>query len=244
LALTFPGIVLIDFEDGYLTAEELGVNVPLVRPTTEEEFFSILEYPKEFEKELHRVEGFEDYQVKSFGVDTLTSLQTFLLGRPFVPAHNGRDPVQGRGILGTQRNRVEPDEPSLEDFKSLNVKMRKTINLARAMSYNTILLAHAAPDKTPESPKGPNVRPEMVEFRGYPDLVGKLKYNAGGLADMYLYMDRIVRQRKPVFRMHTIPNGNWEAKTRLASRLEPTIEFPTYDTLRAAYDSVTKREVS
>jgi hypothetical protein len=236
LTLTHPGIVLVDFENGYLTATSMGLNVPVIQPETEEDIWRIFMSPKTIIKEIHKV--FPGYEVKTWGFDSATSLQWKLMGRLPTKADpdRGIEADPGSGILSVSRNRVD-NQPSIEDYRALSEKMTRFFNCCMGMEdYDVVVTAHSIIDEKEESPKSPKVPETKKTFGGYPNIVGKLKYHVGGSTDMFLYLEQDVVNDKPRHTAYSLKTGMYGARTRFEQRIDYKILNPSYQKLKDVYD--------
>lgn len=235
LGLTFPNPVLVDFEDGYLTAETMGLgNVPLLQPKTIEDLLPILENPGRIVAEIK--EACDGYEPETFIFDSATTLQTMLMGR------ENRPKEPGIGILARQRNRTAPNTPSVEDYKELNLMMTGFFNLTRQMAYHTVITAHACMQETEDSPKGLNVDQSRVRYKGLPVLTGKLAYSAGGLADMFIYMESKPKGDGTIHTAHLRTTGTYEARHRLGEGAPSRIDNPKFTDLWNIYEKARRND--
>jgi hypothetical protein len=235
LLLGAPGIVLVDFEEGSLTADGLGMNVPLLRPESWEDILRILEAPELVIEEIHKIERFKDYEVKTWGFDSLTTMQRMLLGHAPRDATDTLPARKGKNIMGVARNRAKELTPSIEDYGILVAMLEQFMNAVRQMEYNTIITCHAEISETEASPKGLNVDPSKVKFAGYPSVIGKLKYRIGGLADFFIRLETVRRGNELKYYAHCIQSEVWRARTKVANFLDAKIEDPTFDKFVEVY---------
>ncbi len=228
-ALTFPNPVLVDFEDGSLTAETMGKgDIPMLQPSSYSDVQRILEAPDVVASEI--ADQCNGYEVKTWIFDSATSMGVKLLG---APASEWRD---GYGLLSEQRNRTDPMSPTIEDYKLLNLEMVSFFNLVRQMPYHTVITAHAGLDRTEDSPKGLNVKEDKVRYSGFPILTGALKYGAGNLADLYIYMDTRPKGTDVAHFAHLRKIGSYNARHRLGPGVPPSIEDPNFTKLWTIYE--------
>ncbi len=227
--LGFPNPALVDFEDGYLTAETGGFgHVPLLQPKSREDYLRIIEAPEVVASEV--AEACDGYKVETWIFDSATSLSTMLMGK----SQRGDKP--GYGIMGEMRSRVDADCPSIEDYKMLNLYMTEFFNTVRQMPYHTYITAHSCLDKTEDSPRGLGVPESLVKYAGYPVLTGKLQYNAGNLADVYIYMETHIKAGEQVFTAHLRKYGTYNARHRLGAGTPARIDHPTFEKLWTIYN--------
>jgi len=225
-SLTFPNPVLVDFEDGSLTAETMGKgHTPMLQPRTYEEVQRILEAPDAVASEI--AAACDGYKVETWVFDSATSLNMLLLGSP------ESEWSKGYGLLNERRERPHgPLAPSIEDYKILNLEMLKFFNLVRQMKYHTVITAHAKLDKTEDSPKGLNAPDSQVRYSGYPILTGDLKYGAANLADLTIYME----DANGKYSAHLRRYKQWNARHRLGDGVDARIDDPTFAKLWKIYE--------
>jgi len=233
---------MVDFEEGLLTAASLGIDVPVIQPKCEEDILRILETPESVIEEIHEVEKFKDYEVETWAFDSLTSMQSLLLGCTYRPATDNLPERKGTGILGVTRVRYFEGEPQIEDFVIVMGKIIGFMNAVRQMRYNTIVTCHSELEKTEDSPKGLNVEQSRVKHGGYPSVIGKIRYRLGGLADFFLYMEAVRRGNSLQYKAHTINQDVWKARNRMQEVLPHEIEDPTFDKIMGYYREARSKE--
>ena len=236
LGLTHPSPCLVDFENGYLTATAMGLNVPVVQPENEEDLWRIFMSPRHVEDEVNKI--FAGYKIRTFVFDSATSLQYMFMGRLPVPAdeEHGIEADPGAGIMKVRRNRVD-GQPSIEDYRALSDKMNRFFNCCQNMTdYDVVVTAHAIIDEKEESPKTYKVDETKKKFAGFPNIVGKLKYHVGGSTDMFLYLEQDVVNDRPVHYAYSLRSGLYIARTRFEQQMDFKIKDPSYEKLKAAYE--------
>lgn len=233
--MTFPNPVLIDFEEGYLTAEVEGYDIPVLQPKVESDLLKILEAPHIVQKEIQEA-GFPGYEVKTWIYDSASSMEDWLLGEPARPVTGDLPAKPGKGIMATARRR-QNNEPSIEDYRELRSKMLGFFNMVRQMPYHTVITAHAQIREDEASPKGLGANPNEQTSMGLPSLTGRLKYHADNLVDLFLYCESRRVSNRMEYKAWPIPHGMWHARTRIASKLTDPIVDPSFEKILAAYEA-------
>ena len=225
--LDFPNPVIIDFDYGDLTAQDLGINIPILHPTSEDEIRAIIEAPEMItEKVIQQIPGFEDYEPKTFAFDTITTMQDMIMGegaRASMEISGVTLPARkATGILSLPSNRTSIDLPNQGDYGVFAVRMRRLMLGIQQMPYHTICTAHIGPieqinDKATlkrgGTPKG-----------GYPLIVGSTKWNLGGLTDFYLELEKKGVSDYKYF-IHTQQKEAKGIKNRLSHHLEKEYDW-------------------
>jgi len=216
---SFPNPVLVDMEQGKKTLEYSNIEIPVLTPENEKELRAIIWRPDLItEKVIHKMPGFESYEPKTFIFDTMSSGQELITGEG---AHKKIEPMEGvvlereesTGILSESRNREDPHTLSLQDYGVFEKRMRGYLNKIREMPYHTIVTFHTKMDLTETSNKAPGAKEHEKTYKGYPVIVGSLKYSVGGLCgDFFFYLE----SNGTTYSAYSKPNGVWHARTRLA----------------------------
>ena len=232
--LDFPNPVIIDFDYGDLTAQDLGINIPILHPTSEDEIRAIIEAPEMItEKVIQQIPGFEEYQPKTFAFDTITTMQDVIMGegaRASVEISGVTLPARkATGILSLpSTNRDSGDMPAWGDSHVFGVRMRKLMLAIKQMPYHTICSAHLGPSDqlqvSAKPDKKTGIRPKPKA--GYPLLHGQLKWQLGGLTDFYLELEKKgggFTEYKYI--IHTQQKEAMNTKNRLTNHLEKNYEW-------------------
>lgn len=230
--------MLVDFEEGYLTALALGYDIPRLVPEDEDDVIRIITDTDAVVEMIHQDERFREYEPKTFIFDSATALEQLLLGYPSRRDSNKRVIRVGKGIMAIDRNR-QNERPSIEDYGDLSGKMVGFFNGVRQMPYHTVITAHAhigeveADNNRTLSEKSRTSSRNM----GLPALTGKLQYRADNLADFFLHLSAERKGKEIEYVASTIPSGLWHSRTRIAGIIPHEIKDPTYEKLVSYYNN-------
>lgn len=216
----FPQPCLIDFDDGDLTLQALGIRVPVLRPKNEDEIRAIIEdFPRIVENVIQPMKDdttgkrhFEDYIPETIGWDTISTMQDTIIGEgPFKEVDLGYGTIDERdatGILALPAKRENAQIPAIKDYSVFNSRMRKLLLSIKQMPYHTILAAHTAPSDQVQSVSIKGNTPPPKD--GWPLLIGQLRYQVGGLADFFLHLSKSAG----IYTIETQKTGVFHCKNR------------------------------
>jgi hypothetical protein len=231
--LYHPGPVIVDpGEQGYMTILDYGEDVPIFRVDSQDDVEAIVYYP---EDEIARFKEaqpkFKDYEVGTFIFENLNFVQEAFLGQGSKTDPETKQIITpAKGIMKLPHTRQHSNTPVMKDYNVLQRATKGFFKGVRNMPYHTVMTVHAGLYETEESPKGIGSRDNPVseadkEYAGFPNMYGQMKYTAGGLADFFFYLERVVRGGKLRYLAHTAPHGKFESRSKIASRLPASIDW-------------------
>ena len=231
------GPVIFDTDKGGVddTAIDMKLTgkVPII-PVGDDEGDKLLyaiTYPEEIVEMVNAHEKFRDYEVTTFGFDTLSSGAEIILGNSKISFGelDITKSIPASGVMKIQRSR-KSGAPALGDYKANHSLLRIWLRKARELRYNTIITCHAGIEET-EGSKGKDGNDK--EFEGSALLPGKLRYDAAKLVDHFFFMEQTP---SGAFITHTRPYKIWNARTRIRRFLQPQEQDFTFPKLAAIYE--------
>ena len=222
------GPVVFDADKGGVdaTAADMGLagKVPVFELEEFEQVIYSCTYPEEIIKSVHTMDGFADYEVDIFAWDTLSSMEDDIMGETARPKGDLLPADPGYGIMKKARARDDPFAPAIADYKGQVNRTKAFIRHVRALPLHTIITCHAVRELEEDSKRGLSVREEDKRYGIFPDLVGKNRYTAAKLHDIYMYME----QRGDDFYGYTQPRGGAKARSRFKANLSAQIRSPKF----------------
>ena len=236
------GPVFFDFDMRGVdaTAADLGLSgkIPVFSLKTEEEMIYSCSYPQEIVKTVNADPKFKDYKVEVFVYDTVSSMEDSIMGEGARPQGDLLPASSGFGLMKKQRTRDGIFEPALGDYKALHNRTLAFLRRVREMEMHTIVTCHAGRFETHDSPRGLSVPPELKKFGTFPGINGQNKYTVAKLHDFFLFMEA----KGGKFLTYTQSQSDFQARTRLRSKLKPVLENLTFWDLLKVYDEARAAE--
>jgi hypothetical protein len=227
-ALQHPWPVIVDpGEQGYMTVLESGQDVPVLQVESQDDVEEIVYYPDDIMAIFkEKVPKFKDYPYASFIFENCNFVQETFLGEGSKTDPETKKVIRpATGIMRLPHTREASGTPGMKDFNVLQRATKGFFKGVRNMPYHTVMTVHAGLNETEESPKGIDVPASEKDFAGFPDFYGQMKYKGGGLADFYFYLKRVKRGGKLQYFAYTEPDGKFEGRSKIASRLPGTIDW-------------------
>lgn len=249
-------IVLVTDEQGEMTLDVMGIDAPILVPESELELRAIVEQPQNvIEHVIHKMEGFEDYEPKTWVFDNFRTIQQIIFGD--IGQLRDEELFEGAIVLGKEKpsgvmdmpiKRPEVGTPSPTDYRVMEMKTRGLIKKIEDMPYHTIITAHAEKNFSVETHMkltgDAKVDKDIPRtFAGWPSLEGwALKTDAGGLgSDFFLYLESDGEQ----FVMYPKPGKGFYARTRLATYFPKSLVWSKqngYKLLKDKFDKAKKEK--
>ncbi len=226
--LQHPGAVIVDpGEQGYLTVTEFGRDFPVIQVKSLDDIEEVVYYPDSIMTKLKEaVPKFKDYEYHTFVFENINYVQELFLGQASKTDPDTKAVIRpATGIMKLPHSRKVPGTPEIKDWGVLSRLTKGFFKGVRNMPFHTVMTVHAGLSETEESPKGIDVPASEKDFAGFPDVYGQMKYKAGGLADFYFYLKRVKRGGKLQYMAYTVPDGKFEGRSKIASRLPGEIDW-------------------
>ncbi len=222
------GPVVFDADKGGVdaTAADMGFagKIPIFPLTNFDEIIYSCTYHEEVINAVHEMPGFEDYEVDIFAWDTLSSMEDEIMGEPKRASSDLLPADPGYGVMAKTRGRDDPFAPALQDYKGQIQRTKAFIRHVRSIPMHTIVTCHAVRELEEDSAKGLSVREEDKRYGIFPDLVGKNRYTAAKLHDIYMFMEA----RGNDFYGYTTKRGGAPSRTRFKAHLKPELKSPQF----------------
>jgi hypothetical protein len=222
------GPVVFDFDKRGVdaTAADMGLagKFPIFEPTCEEDIIYSCTYWEDIIAEVHKMDGFQDYEVSCLSWDTITSMEDMIMGESPRATSERLKADPGSGLLTISRKRDATREPAPGDYKALGSRTKAFVRRVRAIPMHTIVTAHTHRTETQDSKKGLGVRDEDKNYGFFPGLIGQNRYTAAKFHDFYLYLF----QRGGNFFAYTRTQGGIECRTRYQNHIKPEIANPKF----------------
>jgi len=242
LGAEFPNQVWVDFDRSDMTLDAKGLSVPVLSPENEDEIRALIDHPEESLEYLLKDTKFEGYKPETFVWDTVSSMQNVVFGdgpRKQVEVFGGNvvlEKEKAWGIMSEPNSRDNPAIPAPKDYRLFEVRFRGIIAKICQMPYHTICTSHSGLDLTPDSPRNLSAPDSQKTYQGYPNIVGKMKYDIGKDYDFYLYL--YVRSGSHF--MASQDYGKFNARTRVKGVMPAQVDWTNKSAFKILTDYYNK----
>lgn len=242
LGASFPNPVWVDFDRSDMTLDARGLSVPVLSPENEDEIRALIDHPEEALTALLKETKFEGYKAETFVWDTVSSMQNVIFGdgpRKAVDVFGGAIQLEKEtpwGIMKEPNSRDHPSIPAPKDYRLFEVRFRGIIAKIRQMPYHSVVTSHSGLDLTPDSPRGLTAPDSQKTYMGYPNIIGKMKYDLGKDYDFYLYLFA----RGGSHFMAAQDYGKFNARTRIKGSMPAQVDWTNKSAFKILTDYYNK----
>lgn len=240
LGASFPNPVWVDFDKSDMTLDAKGLSVPVLQPENEDEIRALIDHPVEAMEHLFKDTKFAGYKAETFVWDTVSSMQNVIFGDG--PRKKAEvfgvtlEKEEAWGIMKEPNSRDNPAIPAPKDYRLFEVRFRGIIAKIRQMPYHSICTSHSGLDLTPDSPRGLTAPDSQKTYMGYPNIIGKMKYDLGKDYDFYLYL----YARGGSHFMAAQDYGKFNARTRIKGVMPAQVDWTNKSAFKILTDYFNK----